>query len=240
MDQAATPTLTLCTLTGSDDKTDAGRLLELGEEFPFIEWGILYSATQQGKGRYPSFDWIENLAARINGSKAYFALHVCGRAVFDLIDGTGHVAPLARAFDRVQVNFCSSNHPLDGIRAMVQRHVGQVIITQHNDANSHLWADLATEPNHSVLFDASGGRGIERADWPAPLPGVRCGYAGGLGPDNVERMLPLIQRAAGAAQYWIDLEGKLRDEQDRFDLSRASSVIEVVQAFRSPWSKDDE
>jgi len=221
-------TLTRCTLTGADDTTDIDALWETANAFPIVEWGILYSETQRGNGRYPSEAWLERLVsrARPGGDVPNLALHVCGRAVRDLIAGVGPVVDTARHFGRIQVNFRAENFEIEAIREMVRRHAGQTIITQHNAANLDLWRALQAESNHVVLFDASGGRGLARTDWPAPLPAVSCGYAGGLGPDNIADALFAIQRAAGVSPYWVDMEGKLRTADDRFDLNLAQVVLE--------------
>jgi hypothetical protein len=233
-------TLTRCTLTGADDATDIDALWETANAFPIVEWGILYSLTQRGTGRYPSEAWLERLITRVHGggSAPHLALHVCGRSVADLIKGVGPVVDIARYFARIQVNFRADNFEIEAIREMVRRHAGQTIITQHNAANVDLWRALQGEPNHVVLFDASGGRGLVRADWPAPLQGVSCGYAGGLGPDNIDEAVAAIHRAAGCAQYWVDMENKLRTAEDRFDMNLARDVLtrldQTLRAGGSP------
>jgi phosphoribosylanthranilate isomerase len=74
------------------------------------------------------------------------------------------------------------------------------------------------------LFDASSGRGIAPAAWPAH-PGRRVGYAGGIKPDNV---LDVIRAGVGAAgPYWIDMESGVRTD-DRFDLTKCRQVCEAV------------
>ena len=85
------------TLTGADDTIQHERLWHIAEASSLgcknhgnIEWGILYSTSNQGSGRYPSFGWIEKLASTILVALGpSFALHVCGRAVHDFIDGRG-------------------------------------------------------------------------------------------------------------------------------------------------------
>ena len=223
--------LRYCTLTGIDETTDLATVWALAERYPFVEFGVLYSQSQQGQGRDPGTEWLRTLAGSLPASPARprFALHVCGTAAVDqLIAGIGFAAELARPFDRIQVNFQSDRYPLAAVRALLARHSRQEIITQHNEANATLWQSLADAPNHAVLFDTSGGRGIERSDWPAPLPGVRCGYAGGLGPDQLAAQRERIRVAAGEVPFWIDMEGKLRDSDDRFDLARAQAVLSTV------------
>ena len=53
--------LTRVTITGADDAVDPGALVALSAEFPFVEWGILFSKSREGEARYPSAEW----AARI-------------------------------------------------------------------------------------------------------------------------------------------------------------------------------
>ncbi|MGY6257271.1 hypothetical protein ACXIVK_27820 [Paraburkholderia caledonica] len=228
-------TLTHCTLTGVDNSTDIDQLFVLADRFPFVEWGTLYSESQAGNGRYPDLSKINTIVRRLGDAHARpaFALHVCGRAVADFLAGVGHVSEVAGAFDRIQINFLSSRFSLQDIIATVRRYPSKTIITQLNAANIDLWKHLADEPNHAVLFDASCGRGIERDEWPAGLPSVRCGYAGGLGPDNVSIHLPRIQYTAGNAPFWIDMEGRLRDEHDVFDLARAAAVLDHVERWHS-------
>ncbi len=66
------------------------------------------------------------------------------------------------------------------------------------------------------------------------MPGIACGYAGGLGPDNLEEQLELISAAAGDCSFWVDMEGKLRTldetECDWFDLGKARRCLEAVKA----------
>jgi hypothetical protein len=82
-----------------------------------------------------------------------------------------------------------------------------------------------------VLFDASAGRGLTPRRWPAPLPGVRCGYAGGLGPETIATELPLIEQAADGEPYWIDMESRLRAGAKDFPLDRARRVLDIVAGF---------
>lgn len=91
-----------------------------------------------------------------------------------------------------------------------------------------MWVYLRDLPNHSVLFDASGGNGISPDEWIAPLSGISCGYAGSIGPDNVANELTKIRSVAGGISFWIDMEGKLRNSEDWFDLDSAGAVLSIV------------
>ena len=49
------------TFTGVDNRTDTNRLIALSHKYP-IEWGILFSAANQGENnRYPDIYFMTNL-----------------------------------------------------------------------------------------------------------------------------------------------------------------------------------
>jgi len=225
----------ICTLTGADDSTQLDDLFRLSMEFPYVEWGVLFHEVQRGTGRYPSIEWIDKLCndlARHPGAR--FALHVCGRdAVSQFLIGVGTASRIASYFGRIQLNFVGSNFDPALVTVAIKRHPEKTIVTQHNTANAGLLEVLGKHRNHALLFDESGGRGASPQSWPPPLPGKLCGYAGGLGPDSLEVELPRIQQAAGQSVFWIDMEAKLRDKLDRFDLVRARRCLVICQRLTS-------
>jgi hypothetical protein len=231
----------LCTtLTGIDQRVQIDTLYEISRHYPFVEFGVLYSTSQAGTGRYPSLEWIElvaNTLRRTPGPRA--ALHVCGRAVADLIEGRGHVSQLVHAFGRIQLNFAAKRYSTEDIRSLLKRHPNTVFITQYAHDKADLWKDLLDLSNHAVLFDASCGQGITPAQWPAPLDAVTegltalsrnpvCGYAGGLGPDNLAQHLPAIAKVSADLPIWLDMESKLRLD-DKFDLTTALKCLYIVE-----------
>lgn len=82
-----------------------------------------------------------------------------------------------------------------------------------------------------LLYDVSGGKGIQPKKWHPPVEGVRCGYAGGIGPDNVVEILKKIGDVAGETPFWIDMETKVRDDADKFDIVKVESVLEQVHTY---------
>lgn len=238
------PVWPFCTLTGIDDTVAFEDLERLSQAYPFVEWGVLCSQSRQGAGRYPSFAQIEEWSSRMqrHGSM-HFALHLCGREVIrDFLDGACRAMRMAAGFNRIQINFRHNPMELRLLRATLNREHDRTVITQYNHANQGLWRELLDKPNHAVLFDESGGSGKTRTDWPAPLSaipeslpfdavGPMCGYAGGLGPDNLGTALPQISAAAQDRPYWIDMETSLRDGQDRFDLTKARRCLDIAEMF---------
>lgn len=223
------PALTMVTLTGLDETSDLGRVIDMADRHPLLEIGILLSRSQAGMpGRYPSLEWIGRTASVLDG-RCRLALHVCGRAVQEIVAGAPDLLDLAAGFDRVQINFNHSRTPMDVARldAFIE-DLGKPVITQHNAANGPLTHAIRAK-NHMILFDSSGGMGVRADAWPEPINGKTCGFAGGIGPTTVDEDLVAIA-AIAKGDFWIDMEGALRVD-DRFDLDRCEQVLGVVDAF---------
>ncbi len=239
------------TVTGADDSIGRPEnLLDLTREFPFVEWGILVHAKGAGEPRFPSDNWISDLQRLVKGGhKMPLSLHVCGRWVRDLLIGNMTIPEsLLFGFDRVQLNFHAENTSVDPPRfyeAMHQLRRGRQFIFQidGNKGNAHLESLMledATEGNLDLvpLFDISGGAGVLPSAWPVPdsagdeVDYRYYGYAGGLGPENLAEQIPLIGKAAGETRIWIDMETRVRSEDDeQFDLAKVRQCLEIAKPF---------
>jgi|SRR5579872_2237003 len=229
------------TFTGADDETNIDRMFELSAQYSFIEWGILLSRKQQGTRRFPWASWIQELVAKDEalGRPLKLSLHLCGEIVRKLCLGE-LILPgvfILPSFQRVQLNFHDEPHPvLLGPFLDKLKHTDVKWIFQIENTNKLLWefADRH-RVNCFPLFDKSGGLGISPAAWPISEH-YYCGYAGGLGPDNVEKELQTIGWAAQGRRFWIDMETKVRtDDGKTFDLDKVRRVCELV----SPYIKGD-
>jgi len=224
-----------CTFTGVDEKTSIDEINNLTKEFPFVEWGILLSTSENsflGKSRYPSLNWLnENLPKLKNVANTYnssIALHVCGKETKELLAQSENSIALGLLpfVNRVQINFFYKEHQIEQLEKLCEKFPHINFITQHNNKNTDLYKKISSE-NHQILFDQSGGRGIETTNWESPLENKVCGYAGGLGPNNISEQIELIKNVADR-QFWIDMEGKIRTE-DFLDLNLCREVLEKVQ-----------
>jgi hypothetical protein len=196
------------TLTGADEYTNIEQLIDLVNRFPAVEVGLLYTATPEGRNRYPSRDWLRRAAAALTER---VAIHVCGGgARQELL--SGNLSDLTRHAPRVQVN----GRVAIAEAEVLARLVG-TLITQHNESNLPLLEVHAR--NHALLIDASGGRGLSPQSWEPPATEKLVGFAGGMGPENLAaeyaRIYPVSKEGA-----WVDMEGKLRVD-DRFDMALA-------------------
>jgi len=226
--------LTRCTLTGVDETTPLVELVAVSDLYPFVEWGFLYSQEREGsRGRFPSVARLRRALGELP-PMVRVALHISSADVVRLLDGEPVVTELFEQTrtrgGRVQLNFDASEAKIElaRLRAFIVDRPDVTFITPHNDSNAPVTEALADAPNRAILFDVSLGRGLMPDVWPAALASVRCGYAGGLGPEKLAQVLPGIYAAAGESDFWIDMEGRLRDPHDRFDTHAARNCLDIV------------
>ncbi len=213
------------TITGADDAVEPEELAKLSQEFPFVEWGLLCSRSREGTPRYPSQPWKSAFFGTALLYKLRVAAHFCGPLARETM--TGEARPAVHPWvQRVQIN----GFAVDKAAGMPPDPRCEFILQVRAEE------DLQGAANYilacpslraSILFDPSGGRGIEPFRWPCSPSGVRMGYAGGITPDNVLDVL----RAIGPVEpTWIDMESGVRTD-DRFDLGKVRRVLEQVAAL---------
>lgn len=215
------------TLTGADERTSIEQLQELVKTYPAVEVGILYRASGSGN-RYPTWFWIKEAVAALSGR---VALHICGHQAKAQLEAGTIPIDFTKHLSRMQINGHVTKKDLARFRVAAK---SVPLITQHNTGNQSLAAEVVFR--HQLLVDASGGLGISPASWkrPADAGSKRVGFAGGLGPDNLAAELPKIAIAAGEhlADSWVDMEAKLRDADDWFDITRAMQCAEIFTRWR--------
>lgn len=204
------------TFTGVDNFTDPTGLVQLADDYP-VEFGLLFSPKRQGmEPRYPSLETIAWLAEEL---PLRWAAHLCGDdARVALRLGVSPHDRLLHHFQRVQIN---TREPIDR-----PGEIGSWAACRNLRAIIQTRGAFPLVSGVDVLFDASGGRGIEPAAWPEAVNATFCGYAGGLRPDNVANAVLAISMQA--TRYWIDMESGVRDERDRFSLEKCRAVCEAV------------
>lgn len=231
------------TITGADDRVAVSDLVALNAEFPFVEWGLLYSTKRVGTPRYPSLDWF----SRLKFSAGKTSVHLCGQVSRNVCAGVTTCVGVAKLIDwmpdRFQLNGYRHDQFALGSMAAVMSGCSFEVIFQVRDAADIRGAaeDVGSLVEHgcsSILFDASGGRGISpERGWPTMPDGVRMGYAGGIGPDNLDGVLEEIAEAnepvspGDTYDYWIDMESGVRDGDDQLDLARVRRVLECAAPY---------
>lgn len=249
--------LTHCTLSGADNKTSIEKMFALAAKYPLVEYGILWSAKRAGTPRYPDAEWIRELT-RTNrevceDNRIRLAMHLCGSSVDDFLFGYdgfnwGHTfRRIPVDFRRIQFNINGrewvQNHGEDAPDALsrlykcinklyTKTHSGPHPIIQFNTNNLDLYYLLGHVRELQLLIDASGGQGMAPTRWQRKIPRVTCGYAGGLGPHNIQQQFPLIEHACKlpsgfTSAFWIDMESGIRTN-DQFDFAKAEEVLKYV------------
>lgn len=232
----APATIHCVTITGADDSVVPEDLAELSRAYPFVEWGILFSADRFGTPRYPSRDWLGHLKNVAATESMALSAHLCGRFARAALTADWAwqrvVGDLSWAFGRVQIN--CSNNPEPAIGPLLREwQTTQRVIIQCGDKNRH-WVEGAAEDGHrfDLLYDNSGGRGVLAPRWPRAAERVLCGYAGGLGPENVIDSLPCFAEATDGRAFWVDMESKVRsDDNATFDLRKVRRVLKAAKPF---------
>lgn len=231
------------TLTGADQSIHPRDLWPLSQKYSFVEWGILYgSRSEAGAPRYPGWEWRQELhdlaRVRWGGIDVKLSAHLCSHFVRDLVlNGKFTFADKSepRFYQRIQLNFHAYHQPAGpAFLAALHAVKDKEWIFQMDEVNDQLWksawqADVRAVP----LFDTSGGAGIMPDRWPAPFNNVYCGYAGGLGPENLAGQLRAIATAVpGPVPVWIDMETRVRSDDDGvFDLKKCEKVLEIAAPF---------
>ena len=214
-------------ITGADDAVDIAALNDIANAYPFVEFALLLMPERMGENRFPTMSWIEDFKANYWG--AHKAMHLCGSGFLGFVKGEKAILNMMDGFNRIQLNLkfgdVDGQYEDEQLLARIRENPAWEFIIQYTPDKVHLLAPLAEISNHAVLFDASAGRGVSPDEWPAPLPGHFCGYAGGLSPENIANNLARIAQATDDIPTWIDMESGVRTD-DRFDLEKIKEVLE--------------
>lgn len=201
------------TVTGADERTDLFRLAKID-----CEVGLLYTATPEGRNRYPRREWLAEAVKRL----PRVALHVCGRMARNELT-LGRLDDLVVNVQRIQLNGAML---VEECARICQMYRSKTVITQHREENRFL-LDVNSR-NHAVLVDGSGGRGILPPLWARPNTAKPVGFAGGLGPDNLAEQLREIAFVA-VRPWWVDMEGRLRVD-DWFSCGKAEAAADAFHS----------
>lgn len=249
---------------GADDSVNPEHLQVLSIHYSWIEWGILFRPDKEGEPRYASSEWVSKLC-KINkdtGGMMRLAGHLCSSRCQEVLEGDStFIKSLSNlGFGRVQINATAANN-VNVDKNKISYYVSNLkqcmndvselqFIIQCNEETKSIWSELIKDPpsNMSILYDASCGLGVLATSYQEPLtnPSIYCGYAGGIGPENVEEVLNKVATATKGKATWIDMESSIRvkisdkyvKDKDVFSLEKCfSCVIIGVNSFGLPVSR---
>lgn len=240
---------------GADDSVNPRMLGLFSQAYPLVEFGVLFRPDKEGEPRYATMKWVEQLSqvAKKSGGKMKLAAHLCGARVNEVLVGDdAFLIQIARwGFKRVQINATAVNgvdtsklaETVEPLLTVVTAHPELEFILQKNEETRPLWEALLSSdseeagksgclPNNvSMLVDESKGTGVLASSWPTPPPEYEIGYAGGIGPLNIEQVLNDVMLAGNGRSIWIDMESSLRSTKngkDIFDMDKCYHVIDAA------------
>lgn len=239
---------------GADDSVHPNMLGLISQAYPFVEFGVLFRPDKEGEPRYATTEWVQRLSKVANKSSFMkLAAHLCGSRVNQVLeDNDSFLSTLPTlGFQRVQINATAVNgvdtsrlkESVPTLSALIQKYPNLEFIIQKNDETQPLWQGLLDSTdcgtlgclaeNVSMLVDESKGTGVLPSSWPCPPDEYKIGYAGGIGPDNIQNVLSNVMEAAQGKPVWIDMESSLRsikNDKDVFDLDKCYEVIDATCA----------
>ena len=232
------------TITCSDmrEHNEIDDIINLGTNYPMAEFAIQAHPTKFS-ANMPRYVWFDTLIHAARGTDVKLAMHVNSDWRTEICRGKIPYE-IKRMWDmkrdngipvigRVQVNINGGKDSFrfyaNKVADIIRAYPNTEFIFQYTPKQHERLHRLdATGAKFSMLFDASGGRGISPQMWHAPvMPNHKMGYSGGLGPDNVIGALDKINMVVPAEyNMWIDAEGKLKDpDTKQFDVARAELYI---------------
>lgn len=229
------------TITGADNSIRPEDLIPLNKEFPFVEFAILLSEKgfQEGCSRFPTEEWLKDLQIVAKKHSLRLAGHICGTWTRNLSGVFEEHPEFLEIFPRIQLNGLNLTYKLlDSLKNYKNQFIFQIgnkwISTEEiNLAIDSYWNEMPFDI--AFLFDCSGGKGIIPEQWIRPIDSFYCGYAGGLGPISLHEQLPKILEIADDKEIWIDMETKVRsDDNLLFDLNKVRVCLEICK--NSMWN----
>jgi len=228
------------TMTGADNSIDPNKLKDISFDFPFVEWGILFSKSKKGKSRYPSSKWIKSFLKVAEKNEINISCHICGSWIDDILNGDftmlKEIPEVVKKFKRIQLNFHGGSVDKNNYQKIfdqLSKLDAQYIFQVDNADNELFNAAVKYGLNASCVFDLSHGTGVSPDEWPEKAKGQFCGYAGGLGPDNIREQLIEINKITDDI-VWIDMETKIRSDDDKkFDMSKVVTCLKASSQYVS-------
>ncbi len=232
-------------ITCSDPRefNDIHDIVKLAKISPRAEIAVQAHPSKMSRGM-PRNEWFRELVQYVQRDKhdINLAVHI-NREWCDEICRTGKMPSELMEFfyvrngDKMLIKRWQLNIPADtakkadvfALACLIGNNPDHDFILQYNTNTKHIANQLFyhTPVMFSLLYDASGGRGISPDGWQDPVfPKIPQGYSGGLSPENVKSNLSKISAVQEYPRddIWIDAEGKLKTD-DKFDITRARQYI---------------
>lgn len=229
--------LNLISFVGVDTNTNLNELFEFNlksRECNFnCEFGVLYSQSQKSK-RYPDYAFCFSFLRSVKIADMNTSIHLCGSESIDkfLLEDPP-VIELCKMANRTQLNINIKNYPdydllAKNILSVSTKHNITCILQENatkKKFNEVLINYALNNSNIHFLNDSSGGFGREITKVNKPNSNNFTGYAGGINPDNVKRIVNLIESVnIDNIPYYIDIESGIRVDNN-FSIDKCDEII---------------
>ncbi len=225
--------LTLISFVGVDAQTNLDDLLKV--KGPAVcEFGVLYSDSKSltNHVRYPSYKFCKEYLDWGFAKGLPNSLHLCGEVIGRYLAQDKDVMDLCRPAWRIQLNLNIKSYPdhekLTEDICSVIKNQGHTVILQQNKTKEkfmNVFLKKKTVPI-VMLHDGSGGFGREITQVSPPSNDCYTGYAGGINPENVSKIVDLIEKNNPNNQdYYIDMESGVRTD-NLFSVERCQQVAD--------------
>ena len=233
--------LNLVSFVGVDEQTALVDLDRISVSFVTgfnVEWSVLYSDSKSvtKNARYPSYDFCKAFLERAAMTLyTQGSLHLCGTVIDRYLKQEPDVMALCKPARRIQLNLNIHSYPdheklADDILTVASNN-GHHVILQQNKTKEKFMEVFMGKANiaFSLLHDGSGGFGREITEVVPPHPKHNTGYAGGIKPENVSRIVELIEKNnPDNRPYYIDMESGIR-ENNIFSVEKCRQVIQNLK-----------
>ena len=125
------------------------------------------------------------------------------------------------------VSYLRKLHPLP--------YMGEVIVQMHTPELCEQFLNGERPSFMSYLLDASGGAGIDTPIRIVTAKNTHIGYAGGIGPENVESKLRTLLEYDSKEKFWIDMETRVRTKDEWLDLDKVEQVLDICDAVMKEY-----
>jgi len=234
--------LVLVSFVGVDRQTKFEDLLEFrGANIPY-EFSVLYSDSKNDTHtRYPGHDFCKKFLTWADENKVCHSIHLCGSSIDRFLVEDPQVLELCDKSNRIQLNLnikkYNDHKQLSDSIIRVASKYNYCIILQKNGTKkkfNEVFLDRMQETNEislSWLNDASGGFGREIERVTPPDPDIFTGFAGGIKPENVVKIIKLIEKEnSKETPYYIDMESGIR-ENNVFSVIKCLEIKKLLDNY---------
>lgn len=224
--------LKLISFVGVDTQTDLDEVVNFKSHIP-CEFSVLFSDSKSAGNytRYPSYKFCKDFLDLSKAKSFIGSLHLCGSVIDRYLKQEQDVMDLCVPAVRIQLNLNIGNYPdheklSNDIMAVVAKY-GHKVILQQNKTKEKFMNTFLTKnvSNISLLHDSSGGFGREISKVLPPDAKHFTGYAGGINPSNVAKIVNLIENTnPNQIPYYIDMESGVR-QNNIFSIDECKKVI---------------